>query len=163
MLAHLLPLRENRQLWGVVDRPLDYILGGSVYSVLRWILLLLTKDLPGYYFDPEKNRYFRLLPGHNNCNPLTKESIQQKEMEHKRLQLLEEEDKQKKVGSTFLGAALPLHSCQPPSTAEIRCQLNAPLRLNTVHFREWCFSWQEPEEENKNKQEIFSHPTFPIS
>ncbi|XP_012511536.1 PREDICTED: DDB1- and CUL4-associated factor 4 [Propithecus coquereli] len=53
-------------------------------------------DLPGYYFDPEKKRYFRLLPGHNNCNPLTKESIRQKEMEKKRLQLLEEEDKQKK-------------------------------------------------------------------
>ncbi|XP_062945064.1 DDB1- and CUL4-associated factor 4 isoform X2 [Cynocephalus volans] len=53
-------------------------------------------DLPGYYFDPEKNRYFRLLPGHNNCNPLTKEGIRQKEMESKRLQLLEEEDKQKK-------------------------------------------------------------------
>lgn len=54
------------------------------------------KDLPGYYFDPEKKRYFRLLPGHNNCNPLTKEGIRQKEMESKRLQLLEEEDKQKK-------------------------------------------------------------------
>ncbi|XP_019688810.1 DDB1- and CUL4-associated factor 4 isoform X2 [Prionailurus viverrinus] len=53
-------------------------------------------DLPGYYFDPEKKRYFRLLPGHNNCNPLTKESIRHKEMESKRLQLLEEEDKQKK-------------------------------------------------------------------
>ncbi|KAF3831035.1 hypothetical protein GH733_002273, partial [Mirounga leonina] len=53
-------------------------------------------DLPGYYFDPEKKRYFRLLPGHNNCNPLTKEGIRQKEMESKRLQLLEEEDKQKK-------------------------------------------------------------------
>ncbi|XP_072618038.1 DDB1- and CUL4-associated factor 4 isoform X4 [Vulpes vulpes] len=53
-------------------------------------------DLPGFYFDPEKKRYFRLLPGHNNCNPLTKESIRQKEMESKRLQLLEEEDKQKK-------------------------------------------------------------------
>ncbi|XP_004399467.1 PREDICTED: DDB1- and CUL4-associated factor 4 isoform X6 [Odobenus rosmarus divergens] len=54
-------------------------------------------DLPGYYFDPEKKRYFRLLPGHNNCNPLTKEGIRQKEMESKRLQLLEEEDKQKKA------------------------------------------------------------------
>ncbi|XP_025774569.1 DDB1- and CUL4-associated factor 4 isoform X4 [Puma concolor] len=54
-------------------------------------------DLPGYYFDPEKKRYFRLLPGHNNCNPLTKESIRHKEMESKRLQLLEEEDKQKKA------------------------------------------------------------------
>lgn len=56
-------------------------------------------DLPGFYFDPEKKRYFRLLPGHNNCNPLTKESIRQKEMESKRLQLLEEEDKQKKFSS----------------------------------------------------------------
>ncbi|XP_012579847.1 PREDICTED: DDB1- and CUL4-associated factor 4 [Condylura cristata] len=42
-------------------------------------------DLPGYYFDPEKKRYFRLLPGHNNCNPLTRESIRHKEMESKRL------------------------------------------------------------------------------
>uniref|UniRef100_A0A2K5RTM5 DDB1- and CUL4-associated factor 4 n=1 Tax=Cebus imitator TaxID=2715852 RepID=A0A2K5RTM5_CEBIM len=54
-------------------------------------------ELPGFYFDPEKKRYFRLLPGHNNCNPLTKESIRQKEMESKRLRLLEEEDKQKKA------------------------------------------------------------------
>lgn len=53
-------------------------------------------DLPGFYFDPEKNRYFRLLPGHNNCNPLTKEGIQLKEMESRRLQLLQQEDKQKK-------------------------------------------------------------------
>ncbi|ELV09871.1 DDB1- and CUL4-associated factor 4 [Tupaia chinensis] len=54
-------------------------------------------DLPGFYFDPEKKRYFRLLPGHNNCNPLTRESIQQKEMESKRLKLLEDEDRQKKA------------------------------------------------------------------
>uniref|UniRef100_A0A2K6US61 DDB1- and CUL4-associated factor 4 n=1 Tax=Saimiri boliviensis boliviensis TaxID=39432 RepID=A0A2K6US61_SAIBB len=54
-------------------------------------------ELPGYYYDPEKKRYFRLLPGHNNCNPLTKESIRQKETESKRLRLLEEEDKQKKA------------------------------------------------------------------
>ncbi|KAI5232154.1 Ddb1- And Cul4-Associated Factor 4 [Manis pentadactyla] len=54
-------------------------------------------DLPGYYFDPEKQRYFRLLPGHNNCNPLTKESIRHKEMESKRLQLLEEDRQKKKT------------------------------------------------------------------
>ncbi|XP_063500354.1 DDB1- and CUL4-associated factor 4 isoform X6 [Symphalangus syndactylus] len=54
-------------------------------------------ELPGFYFDPEKKRYFRLLPGHNNCNPLTKESIRQKEMESKRLRLLQEEDRQKKA------------------------------------------------------------------
>ncbi|XP_075386939.1 DDB1- and CUL4-associated factor 4 [Tenrec ecaudatus] len=53
-------------------------------------------ELPGFYFDPDKKRYFRLLPGHNNCNPLTMESIQQKEMEKRRQQLMEE-DKQKKV------------------------------------------------------------------
>uniref|UniRef100_A0A8D2B2V6 DDB1- and CUL4-associated factor 4 n=1 Tax=Sciurus vulgaris TaxID=55149 RepID=A0A8D2B2V6_SCIVU len=52
-------------------------------------------DLPGYYYDPEKKRYFRLLPGHNNCNPLTKESIRQKEVESKRLQLLEEDEQRK--------------------------------------------------------------------
>lgn len=57
------------------------------------------KELPGFYYDPEKNRYFRLLPGHNNCNPLTKESIQQKAMESTRLRLLEEEEKQNKVRS----------------------------------------------------------------
>uniref|UniRef100_V9KQ25 DDB1-and CUL4-associated factor 4 n=1 Tax=Callorhinchus milii TaxID=7868 RepID=V9KQ25_CALMI len=54
-------------------------------------------ELPGFYFDPEKNRYFRLLPGHNNCNPLTRESIKQKEMEEKRLQMLEADDKIKRV------------------------------------------------------------------
>ncbi|XP_051004678.1 DDB1- and CUL4-associated factor 4 isoform X2 [Acomys russatus] len=53
-------------------------------------------DLPGFYFDPEKNRYFRLLPGHNNCNPLTKEGIRYKEMETRRLQLLQQEDKHRK-------------------------------------------------------------------
>ncbi|KFW92431.1 DDB1- and CUL4-associated factor 4, partial [Phalacrocorax carbo] len=53
-------------------------------------------ELPGFYYDSEKNRYFRLLPGHNNYNPLTKESIQYKAMECKRLRLLEEEEKQKK-------------------------------------------------------------------
>uniref|UniRef100_A0A8B9QX88 DCAF4 factor n=1 Tax=Anas platyrhynchos TaxID=8839 RepID=A0A8B9QX88_ANAPL len=53
-------------------------------------------ELPGFYYDPEKKRYFRLLPGHNNCNPLTKESIQHKAMESKRLRLLEEEENQNK-------------------------------------------------------------------
>ncbi|XP_064368619.1 DDB1- and CUL4-associated factor 4 isoform X4 [Dromaius novaehollandiae] len=57
----------------------------------------VAPELPGFYYDSEKNRYFRLLPGHNNCNPLTKESIQYKAMECKRLRLLEEEEKQKKA------------------------------------------------------------------
>lgn len=115
-----------------MDRPLGSFLEGSGHSVLSWILFLLTKDLPGYYFDPEKNRYFRLLPGHNNCNPLTKEGIQQKAMEDRRLQLLEEEDRQTKVGST-LGAACPLHPCQPASTAE-GGPIQRPCTLRLVHF-----------------------------
>ncbi|XP_036405701.1 WD repeat domain 21 isoform X1 [Megalops cyprinoides] len=53
-------------------------------------------DLPGFYFDPEKNRYFRLLPGHNNCNPLTREGLQRKEQEGQRVRLLEEDEKHRK-------------------------------------------------------------------
>lgn len=58
---------------------------------------LLFIELPGFYFDPEKNRYFRLLPGHNNCNPLTKEGLQKKEEEKKRSALLAEDDGPRKV------------------------------------------------------------------
>ncbi|XP_044539747.1 DDB1- and CUL4-associated factor 4-like, partial [Gracilinanus agilis] len=65
-------------------------------------------ELPGFYFDPEKNRYFRLLPGHNNCNPLTREIIQHKEMESKRLKLLEEEDMLKKKTTRIGLNPLPL-------------------------------------------------------
>lgn len=56
-------------------------------------------ELPGFYFDPEKNRYFRLLPGHNNCNPLTKEVLEKKEQERKRTELLAEDERQRKVSA----------------------------------------------------------------
>ncbi|XP_064148772.1 DDB1- and CUL4-associated factor 4 isoform X3 [Loxodonta africana] len=69
-------------------------------------------DLPGYYFDPEKKRYFRLLPGHNNCNPLTKESIQEKEAEKKRLQLVEEDKQKKKVARVGFNASSLLRKRQ---------------------------------------------------
>uniref|UniRef100_S4RH86 WD repeat domain 21 n=1 Tax=Petromyzon marinus TaxID=7757 RepID=S4RH86_PETMA len=51
-----------------------------------------VSELPGFYFDREKNRYFRLLPGHNNCNPLTTESICTREKERQRLQLLKQDE-----------------------------------------------------------------------
>uniref|UniRef100_A0AAY5EXG6 WD repeat domain 21 n=1 Tax=Electrophorus electricus TaxID=8005 RepID=A0AAY5EXG6_ELEEL len=54
-------------------------------------------ELPGFYFDPEKNRYFRLLPGHNNCNPLTREMLKVKEQERKRSQMLAEDEHPRKV------------------------------------------------------------------
>ncbi|XP_033125856.1 DDB1- and CUL4-associated factor 4-like [Anneissia japonica] len=46
------------------------------------------RDIPGFYFDPVKKRYFRLLPGHNNHNPISNEMLQEKEAEKKRLDLL---------------------------------------------------------------------------
>ncbi|XP_030627424.1 WD repeat domain 21 isoform X2 [Chanos chanos] len=67
-------------------------------------------ELPGFYFDPEKNRYFRLLPGHNNCNPLTKEMLQAKEQERKRSALLaEDEGPKKKAPRSGLNSTLLLH------------------------------------------------------
>ncbi|KAM3860979.1 WD repeat domain 21 [Diretmus argenteus] len=66
-------------------------------------------ELPGFYFDPEKNRYFRLLPGHNNCNPLTKEQLQEKEREKQRSKMLTEDDKpRKKAPRAGLNTALLL-------------------------------------------------------
>lgn len=58
---------------------------------------VMFPELPGFYFDPEKNRYFRLLPGHNNCNPLTKEKLQEKEREKQRQQMLAEDEMSRKV------------------------------------------------------------------
>lgn len=40
-------------------------------------------ELPGYYFDRERNRYFRLLPGTNNHNPLTTQTISNQQDEAK--------------------------------------------------------------------------------
>lgn len=62
--------------------------------ILTSFLLL---ELPGFYFDSEKNRYFRLLPGHNNCNPLTKEQLERKEREKQRNKMLEEDENPRKV------------------------------------------------------------------
>lgn len=41
-------------------------------------------ELPGFYFDREKNRYFRILPGHNNHNPLTSKKIREKKRKSSR-------------------------------------------------------------------------------
>ncbi|XP_035116822.1 DDB1- and CUL4-associated factor 4 isoform X2 [Callithrix jacchus] len=90
-------------------------------------------ELPGFYFDPEKKRYFRLLPGHNNCNPLTKESIRQKEMESKRLRLLEEEDKQKKIARMGFNASAMLRKSQLGFlNVSNYCRLAHELRLSCM-------------------------------
>lgn len=41
----------------------------------------LASDLPGFYYDAETKRYFRLLPGSNNNNPITRATIQAKKTE----------------------------------------------------------------------------------
>ncbi|KAI5627540.1 DDB1- and CUL4-associated factor 4 isoform X1, partial [Silurus asotus] len=80
-------------------------------------------ELPGFYFDPEKNRYFRLLPGHNNCNPLTRELLEKKEQERKRtMLLLEDEQVRKKSPRTGLNSTLLLQR----------------RRLGEVHPNSYC-------------------------
>ncbi|XP_074811693.1 DDB1- and CUL4-associated factor 4 [Natator depressus] len=94
-------------------------------------------ELPGFYYDPEKNRYFRLLPGHNNYNPLTKESLQYKEMECKRLKLLEEEEKQKKKTSRAgLNSSLVLRKRQLGLLSSTNyCRLVHELKVNCMQRR----------------------------
>lgn len=58
---------------------------------------LFLPELPGFYFDPEKNRYFRLLPGHNNCNPLTTEQLREKDREKQRNKMLAEDETPRKA------------------------------------------------------------------
>ncbi|CAJ0963100.1 unnamed protein product, partial [Ranitomeya imitator] len=79
--------------------------------------------LPGFYYDSEKNRYFRLLPGHNNCNPLTTEGIVKRVMEMKRLKHLEEDKNRKKSSRLGCNASLLLRKQQIgllPSTTYCR-------------------------------------------
>ncbi|XP_007428151.1 DDB1- and CUL4-associated factor 4 isoform X1 [Python bivittatus] len=94
-------------------------------------------ELPGFYYDPEKNRYFRLLPGHNNCNPLTKESIHQKEMESQRLRLLKEEEKMmKKTPRSGLNSSVILRKKQLGFYSSISyCRLIHELKVNCMQRR----------------------------
>nr|DBA14307.1 TPA: hypothetical protein GDO54_005299 [Pyxicephalus adspersus] len=86
-------------------------------------------ELPGFYYDPEKNRYFRLLPGHNNCNPLTREGILQKEMEQKRLQLLEEDKNRKAMWKRQLGV-MPFQTyCRRVHELKVNCMQRKEVQI----------------------------------
>ncbi|XP_068049453.1 DDB1- and CUL4-associated factor 4 isoform X2 [Anomalospiza imberbis] len=97
----------------------------------------VAPELPGFYYDPEKNRYFRLLPGHNNHNPLTKDSIQHKAMECKRLRLLEEEEKQnQKTTRAGLNSSVLLQKRQLGSLSSTTyCRLVHELKVNCMQRR----------------------------
>ncbi|XP_027408140.1 DDB1- and CUL4-associated factor 4 isoform X1 [Bos indicus x Bos taurus] len=103
-------------------------------------------DLPGYYFDPEKKRYFRLLPGHNNCNPLTKESIRQKEMERKRLRLLKEEEQQgKKIARLGFNASSLLQKSKLGFlNATSYCRLAHELRVSCMQRKKVQIQSSDP-------------------
>ncbi|XP_010564789.1 PREDICTED: DDB1- and CUL4-associated factor 4 isoform X2 [Haliaeetus leucocephalus] len=97
----------------------------------------VVPELPGFYYDSEKNRYFRLLPGHNNYNPLTKEGIQYKAMECKRLRLLEEEEKQKKKTTRAgLNSSMLLQKRQLGLLSSTSyCRLVHELKVNCMQRR----------------------------
>uniref|UniRef100_A0A8C7MMZ2 WD repeat domain 21 n=1 Tax=Oncorhynchus kisutch TaxID=8019 RepID=A0A8C7MMZ2_ONCKI len=61
--------------------------------IVHVYLVLPSPELPGFYFDAEKNRYFRLLPGHNNCNPLTRGLLQEREQEKHRARMITEDER----------------------------------------------------------------------
>uniref|UniRef100_A0A8C1UJR4 WD repeat domain 21 n=1 Tax=Cyprinus carpio TaxID=7962 RepID=A0A8C1UJR4_CYPCA len=89
------------------------------------------RSLPGFYFDPEKNRYFRLLPGHNNCNPLTKEGLQKKEEEKKRSALLVEDDgPRKKAPRTGLNSYLTRKKLYPKMNLIPFCRLIHEVKVS---------------------------------
>ncbi|KAM4853856.1 DDB1- and CUL4-associated factor 4 [Thomomys bottae] len=105
-----------------------------------------VSDLPGFYYDSEKKRYFRLLPGHNNCNPLTKESIRHKEMESRRLQLLEEDDKQrKKIARVGFNASSYLQKSQLGFlNATSYCRLAHELRVSCMERKKVQIQSSDP-------------------
>uniref|UniRef100_A0A8C5BQZ5 WD repeat domain 21 n=1 Tax=Gadus morhua TaxID=8049 RepID=A0A8C5BQZ5_GADMO len=109
----------------------------SLYSRIATFFRHSLIELPGFYFDVEKNRYFRLLPGHNNCNPLTKEQLQEKEREKHRARLLSEDDQPfKKAPRVGLNTALLLQKRRVgllPSNSYCRYGDSASERVFTVN------------------------------
>uniref|UniRef100_A0A3Q2YIX1 Uncharacterized protein n=1 Tax=Hippocampus comes TaxID=109280 RepID=A0A3Q2YIX1_HIPCM len=91
-------------------------------------------ELPGFYFDPEKNRYFRLLPGHNNCNPLTREQLKDKEREKERARMLAEDGKAtKKAPRAGLNASLILQNRHLGLLSEMSyCRRVHECRISTM-------------------------------
>ncbi|XP_078673834.1 DDB1- and CUL4-associated factor 4-like [Branchiostoma floridae x Branchiostoma belcheri] len=71
-----------------------------------------ASEIPGFYYDPEKKKYFRILPGHNNYNPLTTAHIQQKQQEETRQELLKQ-DRNRTVPKVKVRGSTRTASCGP--------------------------------------------------
>ena len=69
----------------------------------------MSKDIPGFFYDPEKRRYFRLREGHNKFNPLTFDAIKRKEDRQKRIAIHRSETRHRTKNSCHLLHQRQLH------------------------------------------------------
>ncbi|XP_033735495.1 DDB1- and CUL4-associated factor 4-like [Pecten maximus] len=81
-------------------------------------------DIPGFYFDVEKRKYFRIQPNHNrsSSSTVTKETIQRKEKEELRL---------KEVSCTESCKKPKLSTYQPHEKGS-KCCSDLPHLLNSI-------------------------------
>ncbi|KAI1285572.1 hypothetical protein HDE_11868 [Halotydeus destructor] len=77
-------------------------------------------DLPGFYYDAEKRRYFRLLPGSNRNNPLTLDKIKVKECQ----------------GAGSSGAGNSKKKARPVHQALFHQQINGPQMDGSLNLQE---------------------------
>ncbi|XP_064489424.1 DDB1- and CUL4-associated factor 4-like [Ornithodoros turicata] len=88
-------------------------------------------DLPGFYYDKEKRRYFRIVPGQNNNNPITNTSIKRKEAAEAGIQLSETSRKRSFSAIPKSLASLQLGSLQNVGfTSNLRSLKMASLTLS---------------------------------
>lgn len=81
--SHWVDRRNNIRncRWSLRRRPCGISYNLSSYSSRRTTYGADTADeIPGFYYDKVKKRYFRLVPGNNNFNPVTTETVRFREM-----------------------------------------------------------------------------------
>ncbi|XP_077992739.1 DDB1- and CUL4-associated factor 4-like [Glandiceps talaboti] len=92
--------------------------------------------LPGFYYDREKKKYFRLIPGHNNYNPLTADTIQKKELEKKKAQFSSEQssgvDKSDRDQKSKLKVVLSCKLQMPIFRQELQVGRYSPLVIERL-------------------------------
>ena len=93
----------NRLFWPCL------LVSSAIESLFIPVSSVPSPELRGFYFDADKNRYFRLLPGHNNYNPLTCEQLLERERERRRAVMLTKDDMPNKVGLHWKGTVLAVN------------------------------------------------------
>lgn len=94
-------------------------------------------DLPGFYFDPARRRYFRIESGHNNYNPITFQSIKEKEEEEKRLKAVQTANFCKDESSHSLKCSFS--NRMEKANKNVTClHLNNRIGSNSSEFYDTC-------------------------